>query len=72
MLRNESLLRSFTKAYKTMESQLIHNGLARTADPFASEVPFSRLGDIVNLSCCQPDFADENEYEWLPRLPVPS
>ena len=26
---------------------------------------------IVNLSRCQPDFADENEYEWLPRLPVP-
>ena len=27
---------------------------------------------IVNLSRCRPDFADENEYEWLPRLPVSS
>jgi hypothetical protein len=27
---------------------------------------------IVNLSRCWRDFADENEYEWLPRLPVPS
>ncbi len=29
-------------------------------------------GGIVNLSRCQPDFADEDEYEWLPRPPVPS
>ena len=27
---------------------------------------------IVNLSPCQRHFANENEYEWLPRLPIPS
>ena len=27
---------------------------------------------VVNLSRWQPDFTDENEYEWLLRLPVPS
>jgi serine/threonine-protein kinase len=28
--------------------------------------------DIVNLSRCRRDFADENEYEWLPRLSISS